>query len=79
MSYNYVIRNHIIRSQVTTNALIPIQIPSQYHHGDALYLCMYVVMLTVVEEEGVPLINMQLVVSIIPVDHKSYRIEAMYL
>ena len=37
---------------------------------------MYVVMLTVVEEEGVPLVNMQLVVSIIPVDHKSYRIEA---
>ena len=62
---------------LSTNAgigLIPIQIPSQYHHGNALYLRMYVVMLTVVEKEGVPLVNMQLVVNII---HKSYRIEAM--
>ena len=38
---------------------------------------MYVVMLTMVEEEGVPLDNMQLIVTIIPVDHKSYKIEAM--
>ena len=38
---------------------------------------MYVVMLTMVEEEGVLLVNGQLIVNIIPVDHKSYRIEAM--
>ena len=42
-----------------------------------IYVRMYVVMLTMVEEEGVPLVNMQLIVNIIPVDHKSYRIEAM--